>query len=1136
MTFKTSAMARPTILVVEDNDITRKLVRVTLVGEGYTVLEAPDGRTAIELTRTRSPDLILQDLLLPDIDGFDLLLELRALPDTAAIPIVAFSGFLSRLESARALSLGFTDFLSKPVAPSHLLETIRPYLAAPTPSPAGRGRGKRALVADDDPVGLKLARTHLRHLGFEVVTARDGAEALRLARHSPPDVILSDVLMPNMDGFQLCLAVRKDARLKDIPVVLCTANYIEDRDRRLAAGVGASAAIMRTAGMEEAVQAVIDCLERSVAPAPEGHTDLLESERIHRVVRQLERQVMINAGLGQRVALQAAILTLVAGLPDSVARAIDLEGAPGDALAGILDAGGVSMGAIYLIQGDGTLTLQTQAGFGPESSAVTDMFGHPEVFARVASQGHGIALPSSAIPEDAALGLLARAKVGSVVIMPLASRGESLGVLLLASQRRDLTHPDWLAFARSISAQLAQTLALGRAFARLSASEGRYHSLFDGTPIGLFRITPEGEFIEANPTLVALLGCPDRDSLLALRVHDFYLDSADWRRFLSDREREGTALGFEVRLRRRDGVIIWARVNSRRVQEAGRVVYEGSFEDITDRRLGELRMMAEHEVTRALAESASLAEAAPRVLEAICTSLEWQAGEIWGVDAVAGVLRRFDAWHLRPDDFRDISNRTRDVTYARGVGMVGRAWETGAPVWIADMSREPAVPRWSMAAQAGLRGGFSFPIRVGAEVLGVLAFFSDQIREPDEALLRMVASVGAQIGQSMERWRAETEVARQRDVLAQTEKVAAMGQLLAGVAHELNNPLSVVLGQAALLRNQVKGGPLDERAVKITTAADRCARIIRNFLALARQRPAQREQVDIHVIVQEAMEMLAYPLRVDSIEIALDLDAGIAPFSADANQLHQVLVNLVTNAHHVLRGHPRPRRITITTRADAQRKMVILSVADNGPGIPPEIRTRIFEPFFTTKAVGEGTGLGLSLCQGIVEAHGGVLTQHEATGGGAIFRVELPVQPLPVQEVATTSGVEDAPITGKRILVVDDEEEVCAILVELLAVDGHEVDTANNGVVALERIRRQRYDLVVSDLRMPEMDGPSLYHAVEAERPDLARRFIFITGDTLGTSLREFLEAERRVTVTKPFNVEEMLGVIRKALRESAGP
>ena len=146
MTFKTSAMARPTILVVEDNDITRKLVRVTLVGEGYTVLEAPDGRTAIELTRTRSPDLILQDLLLPDIDGFDLLLELRALPDSAAIPIVAFSGFLSRLESARALSLGFTDFLSKPVAPSHLLETIRPYLAAPTPSPAGRGRGKRVLT------------------------------------------------------------------------------------------------------------------------------------------------------------------------------------------------------------------------------------------------------------------------------------------------------------------------------------------------------------------------------------------------------------------------------------------------------------------------------------------------------------------------------------------------------------------------------------------------------------------------------------------------------------------------------------------------------------------------------------------------------------------------------------------------------------------------------------------------------------------------------------------------------------------------------------------------------------------------------------------------------------------------------
>jgi two-component system NtrC family sensor kinase len=441
-----------------------------------------------------------------------------------------------------------------------------------------------------------------------------------------------------------------------------------------------------------------------------------------------------------------------------------------------------------------------------------------------------------------------------------------------------------------------------------------------------------------------------------------------------------------------------------------------------------------------------------------------------------------------------------------------------------------------LALRADLHGGFAFPIRLGAEVLGVLTFFSDEIRQPDGDLLHMMASVAAQIGQSIQRSLAQDEIERQRENLMQTEKLAAMGQLLAGVAHELNNPLSVVLGQATLLRNQVNGGALDERALKIVTAADRCARIVRNFLALARQRPAQRERVNVNAIAREAVELLAYPLRVDSVEVALDLDAAIGPLWADATQLHQVVVNLLTNAHHALREQPAPRRITITTRSDAHRGVVTLTVADNGPGIPARIRTRIFEPFFTTKAVGQGTGLGLSLCQSIVEAHRGVLTLEDVLVAGTAFRIELPVTPLPAEAGAAATRVEEAPITGKRILLVDDEDEVCAIIAEVLLVDHHEVDTARNGALALEKMQRRRYDLIVSDLRMPGMGGPDLYRAVAASQPELARRFVFLTGDTLGADVRDFLDRAGQPTLTKPFDFGEMLRVIRAALRAVSGP
>jgi len=1130
-------MSQPTILVVEDNAVTRELVRVTLSAKGYAVLEAPDGRTALEVMALTPPDLILQDLLLPDMEGFDLVRRLRALPGGAEVPIIAFSGFLSGLESSKALSLGFTDFLVKPVEPSRLAEVVRSYLGSTSIVPLPQAIGRRILLVDDDPIGLKLARTHLQQQGFTVISAGNGAEALDVALRAPPDAILSDVLMPGLDGFQLCARIREEPRLAQVPVILFSANYVEESDRRLAERSGASALTSRTPGMEEAIAAVVASLESTVSPIAAGTAAALESEHGHRIARQLERQVSMNTGLIQRVSLQAALLSLVAGLADSVAGGVDIEADPGAALAGVLDVAGVSVGALYLVDVDGRLALRVQLGVeAARAAGAAEFFGHPALFELALGSEHVLAIPSPPVSAEAASGFLARLGVGSAVLVALTPHGDRLGVLLLGSGHRDLTHPDWLAFARALGAQLGQAIALRRTFTRLTTSEHRHRDLFETTPIGLFRTSPKGEFLEANPELVSLLGFSDLSSLLGSLAAEFFVDPADRWRLLAITAREGKALGFELRLRRRDGSVIWGRMNLRALRLDGQIVHEGSVEDVTARRMTEQRLTAEHAVTRALAESASLAEATPRILEAVCTSLGWQVGEVWRVDAAAGLLRRLDAWHVPSDTLQEVSDSTRNITYAPGVGMVGRVWRTGEPVGIADVSREAIVPRASMAVRAGLHGGFAFPIRLGAEVLGALAFFSDEIREPDEALLRMMASVGAQIGQSMERWHAQAEVERQREALTQTERLAAMGQLLAGVAHELNNPLSVVLGQAALLRKQMKDGPNEERAAKIVSAADRCARIVRNFLSLARQRPAQREEVDVNVVAREAMELLAYPLRVDSIDVELDLAEGIATLWADPDQLHQVVVNLLTNAHQALRERPLPRRIRIATRTDALRSSITLSVADNGPGVPLEIRARIFEPFFTTKPVGEGTGLGLSLCQGIVESHGGVLKLEDAPGGGTVFRIELPVQPAPVQETATAGGEADAPLTGKRVLVVDDEEDVSMILVELLEVDHHKVDTARNGALALEMIGRQRYDLIVSDLRMPVLDGPGLYRAVKAMDPELARRFIFITGDTLGVTVREFLERTQQPTLTKPFDFAEVLSLVRAALAAGAGP
>jgi len=226
--------------------------------------------------------------------------------------------------------------------------------------------------------------------------------------------------------------------------------------------------------------------------------------------------------------------------------------------------------------------------------------------------------------------------------------------------------------------------------------------------------------------------------------------------------------------------------------------------------------------------------------------------------------------------------------------------------------------------------------------------------------------------------------------LVQTEKLATMGQLLAGVAHELNNPLSVVLGQAALLGEMTAGGPLAARAAQICQAAERCARVVKNFLSLARQHPPERRFVQLNQIIQEAVELLAYPLRVDNVDVCLALAHDLPTLWADPHQLHQVMVNLIANAQQAMHETPQRRQLTLTTRFEVVSQRVSVAVADTGPGIPPELREQIFEPFFTTKPPGAGTGLGLSLCQGIVEGHEGTIHVESQPGQGTVFVVELP--------------------------------------------------------------------------------------------------------------------------------------------------
>jgi two-component system NtrC family sensor kinase len=400
------------------------------------------------------------------------------------------------------------------------------------------------------------------------------------------------------------------------------------------------------------------------------------------------------------------------------------------------------------------------------------------------------------------------------------------------------------------------------------------------------------------------------------------------------------------------------------------------------------------------------------------------------------------------------------------------------------------------------------------------------------ARAQQVASANQELQREIaERRRAEEQLQRQQEALLQREKLAAMGSLLASVAHELNNPLAIIMVQSDLLREEASTGPLAERAAKIAQAAERSVRIVKSFLTLARQRAPERAAMELNNVVAEAVELLAYSLQVDNIEVDCHLAAELPTLWADPHQLQQVVVNLLSNAHQAMQAMATPRRLTISTQADATRRCVQLTVADTGPGIPHELQQRIFEPFFTTKPLGLGTGLGLSLCQGIVESHGGTIHVESTLGQGAVFRIELPVEDAPVAVPPPPPVDTLSKPQGGTILVVDDESGITSALAYLLQCDGYQVETAANGRIALEKLRERTYDLLLSDLRMPELDGMGLYEALAQHYPHLLPRLIFLTGDTLNAETTRRLEQVGAPRLSKPFTAPEVRRVVQQALQ-----
>ena len=426
-------------------------------------------------------------------------------------------------------------------------------------------------------------------------------------------------------------------------------------------------------------------------------------------------------------------------------------------------------------------------------------------------------------------------------------------------------------------------------------------------------------------------------------------------------------------------------------------------------------------------------------------------------------------------------------------------------LWFAPLLPDDELPKalgHFQKALAGETGLFetSF-IRKDGEIRTIQVTYSTP--QKDEEVLCIIRDV--------------TDQKMLQEQLIQSEKMSAIGQLVSGVAHELNNPLAGISAFAQLLLTE-KRFPPDQRtaAEMIYAEARRASRIVQNLLTFARQHKPERASASVNQVLDDTLELRGYELRVRGIEVVRDYDDDLPETLADAHQLQQVFLNLITNAEQAMEKRQRDtqRLLVRTRRAGA---VIRIEVEDTGPGIPPNLLERIFNPFFTTKPTGSGTGLGLSISLGIVREHEGRIWAENAPSGGARFTIELPfVTPQGREQLARAPAASPAG-DRLRILVVDDEASVRVALQRYFASRGHEIETTASAKDALARLREGTFDAVVVDMRMPDLSGEQLYDELRARDPGHAERVIFTTGQLVDEQVRNFLASTGRPYIPKPF-------------------